>query len=320
MAQTTVRSRRFAWPLVILTGILASSVSARADSLSARPAKDVLEAAEPIILEVSLRLEQAYRPNVEDPPAAAKKAGGLTHRIAAELWDGEQRVASAFIGGVRFVPLEDAEHDLHATVMGWFGIEEPGGGRSRFTFWTVPGRFRVVVKGVESGLEAEGFTIEITRPAEPTAEQLLVSGALDALAVLLLQHKHGELAVPTLEHLADEFPDTVQGKYARGALAIRRAAKLRTALLTAGASTSRDNLAKELEDAAATFENGHPLRVRALLELAHALLGTNERDRAVETARQVLAEAQDGGLCEAAQQFLNEMVRPSESQSPAEGP
>lgn len=300
--------------------LLLVASTTRADSLSARATTDVLQVGEPIIVQVTLRLDQPYRRHVEDAREAAKQARRLKHSLVAELWDRDQRVASASIGGVSFVAAQDGCNELNATVMGWFGVEEPGEHRSRFRFWTDPGRFRVIVKGKESGLEAEGFSVDVTPAANPTAAQLLVAGELDALALLFLQHEHGEGAVAAFERLARDYPETVHAQYARIVLAIRAGAKARTRSHRLECEVELGALANELQAASAVFEEGHPLRSRALFELAHVLLRNKERDRAVDAARSALSESKEGGLCDAAKQLLDAIVRRSQAQTPLKNP
>ena len=87
--------------LFIMVGLLVVASTSRADSLSARPSADVVEVGEPIIMHVMLRLDEPYRRHVENAREAARQARRLKHRLVAELWDADKRVASAFISLAR---------------------------------------------------------------------------------------------------------------------------------------------------------------------------------------------------------------------------
>ena len=78
--------------------------------------------------------------------------------------------------------------------------------------------------------------------------------------------------------------------------------------------------ASELQAASALFEEGHPLRSRALLELSHALLRNHERDRAVDAARSALGESKEGGLRRASKQLLDSIVSRTAAQTPPKNP
>jgi len=294
--------------------------SSRAESISAGALSETLQVAEPVLVNVTLRLDEPFRKDIESSREAAEQSLRLKHRLVVELWADGQRVASAFIGGVSFLPSQDGCNEVNATVMGWFGVEKSEGGRSGFKFWMIPGKYRVIVAGVESGLEADAFFVEINPAAEPMAAELLTEGELDALALLYLQPEYGQSAVAAFERVASDYSETVHGQYARSALAIRTAVRARTHSERTDSKVDDVALAVELQAASSLFQEGHPMRTRTLFELARVFLRNQETERALAVARRAVSESTNASHRDASQELVDAIMRRSVAQTPTPSP
>jgi len=284
-----------------------------ADGLVARVERAVIEVGEPIVLDLVLRLENPLRTASNDPRQVTEEATRLKHHLVAELWNDTGRVATAFIGGTRFLG-EDGATEAMASIVGWFGNEEPAKPRSRFTFWPVPGDYHVMVKSEDGGLKASEFMLKIVPPRVPAATDGLVRDGLDALALLLLQHEYGASAVPAFESISREFPDTIPGQYARAALALREGIWSRRGLVQHSV-VDAELLDTDLQKAAESFRQGHPYRTHALYERAWLLAGNGQTELAVEVARQVIKEARTADAKEGAQNLAGAVLRRTDDQT-----
>ncbi len=289
----------------ILLEVLSGTV-AQADSLVAAIPASSLELYEPIVLDLTLELSTPYVYGA-DPVEATGQLRRIKHRLVAELREGDETLCSALLYGGQFAPLRDQQTEFHATVVGCLGIKRRNAARTECVFWDRPGNYILVVRDRDSALMSNAIAITITEPEERKPAHLFQTGGVDTLSLVLVQ-PYGENAVPTFRTLAAKYPGTVYGKYARLALALRRAEALRSRRVKAAPGTY-PGLAKDLKEASTLFEPGHPLRSRALWHLARTQRSPSVLGDPKETIRQLLTETHDGQMIREARDFLKEMAR-----------
>lgn len=265
-----------------------------ADSLTISTSEDSFQLYEPIILNLTLHLDPPYQIILDDPLEATRQQRRLIGRFEAELRDGNETLCSTLLSGAPFTPLRNGQTDFHVTALGCLGTQKSAAPRNEFFFWDRPGKFILVVRDPLGGMESNEIAIEFTEPENDDAAELFRSGRLDTLMLIHQQYEHSEAAVPIFEKLAEDFPDSAFGKYARMSLALRRADPEswlpRRSEMDSGKFQA---LAADLKEAISLFKPGHPLRNRALFHLARVQPATGTESIFEQTLRQLSSETHD---------------------------
>ena len=303
------------WLLLLLGGL--PYERALADSLSAESVKDAYYLFEPVVLKVTLRLDEPFVRVGNDPGEASRQARRLRCKLIAELRDVRGPVSEAMLGGGSFDTCEDLGTRFEARTIGVFGEIMREQDEMVFRFWHTPGKYIVVVVDRDHGMVSNDIPITIIAPEGngiPAAE-LFQSGGLPTLPAL---HglEYGERVQAVFERLANEYSDTVYGKYAKIGLLLRRIEQRRVDGIRAEPEALRD-LATELRQAVTLFEAGHPLRSRALYYLAGVQRAPGVAGNPQQTIRQLLSETSDGQMTGMARQLLNDIIRQKQAKGQA---
>lgn len=293
--------------------------AAFADSLTVELVKDTYYLFEPIIVNVTLHLEEPFVKVRDDPVEATRQDLRLRRHLYVQVEDGQGTACEIWLGRV-FHATESIQRDFQATIFVLVGtMMGPQRGESVFRFWKTPGNYTLVVVDRDNRLESKEVPITILAPEDDaiTASELFQSGGL-ATWLGLYAGEDGERAQPLFERLAREHPTTIYGKYARMALALLRADNLRNRRVKAEPGTY-PGLAKELKVVITLFEPGHPLRSRTLWHLARTQQAPSVAGDPEETMRQLLGETNDGQMIREARNFLKEMARHRQKASETTG-
>jgi hypothetical protein len=277
-------------PLIVITALGASR--AGGDSLRARVYQDSYLLFEPLVVEVTLHLDEPFMPGMEDPYKALEQLRRLHRRLYVELRDNEgEKASKTLLCGAEFLPSEDRRSEFRTTGLAFPQTPDRGGD---FVPWEGTGSFLLVVRDYEHRLESNAMPVSIRSPAgsEGQAAQIFRKGSPE-VAKALLQSDGGNSARGVLERLAHEYSDTLYGKYAFASLALIRWNNTRREHNDKGGQEIWGPVAEELAKAATAFEAPHPVRARVLFELARAQGLAGHRSEARRTAETLSSEFPD---------------------------
>ncbi|MGB2985612.1 MAG: hypothetical protein WBE26_06985, partial [Phycisphaerae bacterium] len=171
------------------------------------------------MVEVTLHLEEPFRPDVEDPYEAVRQLGRLRRRLDAELRDqNNETVRKGLVCGAEFLPTESPAHDFQACGLAFLqGPDRKGG----FLHSELTGTFMLVVRDRGTGLESNALPTKIVAPTDDgTAAAQVFKDSFPGALMTIVEQKGDKETLVAFERLAREYSETPYGKYAVVSLAL----------------------------------------------------------------------------------------------------
>jgi hypothetical protein len=291
-------------PLIVVAALGVSR--AWGDSLTVGTYKDSYLLYEPLVVEVTLHLDDPFIPGMEDPREALEQLRRLRRRLYVELRDDKgEKMSKALVCGTEFLPSEEPRSEFRASGLAFPQAPERGGD---FVPWEETGSFLLVVQDRERRLESNTISVSIRSPSrlETRASQIFRE-ALPEAAKVMLEAESGNRSWAGLERLARDYPETVYGKYAIVSLALVRWKETFKEHNNKGEAEVWGPVAAELTKAATLFDGAHRLRERVLFDLARAHAFAGQSSEARRTAETLSSEFPDGEFGRKAQAMLAEL-------------
>ncbi|MCP4593104.1 MAG: hypothetical protein GY842_20405 [bacterium] len=169
---------------------------------------------------------------------------------------------------------ESAVTEMSVHGLAFFGLPKD----PKAALWKLPpGRYTLVVVNWKTQVRSNGVGVEIVAPKgrESKAAKVFRS-VLQGGARMILEQKEVASVTTSFEELAQTYPDTTYGKYARVALALTRFEKAWVKHRHDGGIAVWGPLLKDLERVETVFTGEHPLREKLLRDLAYARLSCGD--------------------------------------------
>ena len=285
---------------------LASVSTNKAESLIIEPEKRVYYLFEPIVLDVTLTVEQGIQSALEGSTRITPR-DRFRRRLKAFVDGGNGTLAEAFLGGGAFNYEPATPHVSRATVMGCLGNKTPGNSEStRFLFWGIPGEYRVYVIDVDSGIRSDFATIRLVEPPDMEAATLFASPGAATIS-LLLGGERGAEAVHAFEILQMNHSETVYGAYASAVLAVLELGQFSAESHSRGNNLEAAAAIAALERTSMLLPPGNPLWNRAMLALA-GFVGQQDSDLVDLPRMKIMKSSLDSSYIEAARSGLTNVI------------
>ena len=285
-----------------------STMSADADSLTIALHRDTVLLYEPLVVQVTLTLDEPFIPNAQDPHEALKQLGRLRRRLYIELREpGAEKMSEGFLAYIAFPRAEEPTRGFRATGLGFLGRDEQGG--EGFAHWKNPGDYVVVVTDKENRLESNEIAVTLRTPkgTDLEAARIFQAGGLDAMNLIVQQEYSRKETLVGFQRLARDYSETPYGKYAMVSLALIRWKNTFARHNVNGEASVWIPVVAELKEAAKSFDGSHPLRGQALFQLARAQVLAGSISQARHTAVTLCAEFANGVLEHKARALLSEL-------------
>jgi len=280
--------------------------NANGDSLAANVYRKSFLLYEPLVVEVTLHLEEPFRPDVEDPHEAVRQLGRLRRRLDVELRDQHnETVRKGLLCDAEFLPTESPAHDFQA---GGLAFLQGPDRKGEFLHSELTGTFMMVIRDRGTKLESNALRITIVAPTEDaTVAAQLFKDSFPGALMMILEQKADEKTLEHFERLASEYPETPYGKYALASLALIRWNNTRREQNDKGGQEIWGPVAADLAKAVGAFDGWHPLRGQALFRLSIAQVMAGNSAEARRTAQMLSTDFPTGELGHKTRQLLSEL-------------
>jgi len=285
------------------------------DTLVIRLHKEKVLLYEPLVVEVTLNLEEPFRRTVDDPHEADRQLHRLRRRLYAVLKDADdEALCKGLIGCLAFTPTEEPTSEFEDTGLAFLQSPNRKGG---FLHSERTGTYTLVVRDRERGMESNAVPITIVAPRgeEVGAAEVFTQNSAKVARAIIEPGAQGSV-VPSLARLASEFPETPYGKYAIASLALRHFEVTMAEHNIKGGAAVWSPIAAELRKAASRFTGRHPLREKVLLDLATAYAYAGDIVKSREAANALVSDFPNSKSTKEATQLLNELRRKRASDAP----
>ncbi len=278
---------------------------ANGDSLTANVCKESFLLYEPLAVEVTVHLEEPFRPGADDPREAARQLRRLRRRFDIVLQDPNNKmVCKGLLCGAEFVPTDGPASEFTTSGLAFPQERDRGGD---FVHSEHTGAYTLLVRDREYGLESNPIAITVRNPGKTRREAAeFFRSSFPVALTAILEHEGSEETLRRFDHLAREFPDTPYGEYAIVSLALMQY-KTTFAAHNSGADPRVwAPVATELRKAASVFDGWHPLREKALLDLAVAYALADDIADSRRVAQTLISEFPNSKSAQKAAQLLKE--------------
>ena len=301
MPKTSVHSLTGGWTALFMA--LSVIGSANGESLTVESLQETYFLLEPIVIKVTLHLDEPLRLVHDDPIEASRQHRELRRHLAVEFRNDDGLVYETRLGALSFLPWDDLATDVLACLLVMPGELIPEKNESRFRFWGSSGIYRVRVHDREHEMYSNDVLIRFNEPGADAREaaQLFQAGGT-GLLLALHGAERGVKARSLLENLAAAHGHTVYGKYARACLAVMR----RPQGINQDDQDYAEGLAAaeaDLKLVIASFRPAHTMRTRALIRLAELRMGSLREDDAAAVIEKLFRETADISMVRSAHEL-----------------
>jgi len=280
---------------------------AAAESLRADVAKATFLLYEPIAVHVTLNLDEPIVVNWEDPHEAQRQLGRLPRRLRIELRDqDEAKVSETVLIGTEFMRLEESSKEFPTSGLAFFRMPK---NRGDVTPALEPGDYTIVVLDYSNRkLKSNTIAVELVaaQGRDLLAEELFRLSLPDGIVVINGQEVDAAV-MNCVEELARDYGETVYGRYAVVGLALIRFQETFAEHNIRGGAAVWEPVARELAAAEKLFTGKHPLREKALFDLARAHAISRDYARTRQTLAALKKDFPRGKLGSKSAQFEEEI-------------